>query len=437
MLRKNSNWLGIHVYELLRGSFFAMQARIAASVASLIFYVVLARSIGVDQTGVFFLGITLVLISSIIGRLGLDNALLRFASGHAEAGEWGDIQSIFQYAAIRATVGSGAATAILLIGSGWLADSIFEKPDLALPLRYMAIAVVPITLVNILAQLFRAVRRAGSAVFIQNGMIPGLALVIFVLVPADWSALAAAKVYAVAAISAAVLAVVYWMRVAKTSSGTSATDNLKELRASSGALYVSSIMNRIVMPWAAMILLGIFGSSHDLGLFGTASRIAMLVGFVGLAVNSITAPKLAAEHKKGDDITLLSALPLVMAIIIFPEWLMNLFGDAFQSAATPLLILAAGELVNLATGSVAYLLMMTGNHAYYRRATVIAAALNIVLGLILIPEYGATGAAMSTAASVACVNLVSAYYAWRQLHFLPVPNLLARIRGKSRDASDR
>ncbi len=96
MLRKNSNWLGIHVYELLRGSFFAMQARIAASVASLIFYVVLARSIGVDQTGVFFLGITLVLISSIIGRLGLDNALLRFASGHAEAGEWGDIQSIFQ-----------------------------------------------------------------------------------------------------------------------------------------------------------------------------------------------------------------------------------------------------------------------------------------------------------------------------------------------------
>ena len=280
-------------------------------------------------------------------------------------------------------------------------------------------------------------------------MIPGLALVIFVLVPADWSALAAAKVYAVAAISAAVLAFVYWMRVAKTSSGTSATDNLKELRASSGALYVSSIMNRIVMPWAAMILLGIFGSSHDLGLFGTASRIAMLVGFVGLAVNSITAPKLAAEHKKGDDITLhhiarvanalmlLSALPLVMAIIIFPEWLMELFGDAFQSAATPLLILAAGELVNLATGSVAYLLMMTGNHAYYRRATVIAAALNIVLGLILIPEYGATGAAMSTAASVACVNLVSAYYAWRQLHFLPVPNLLARIRGKSRDASDR
>ena len=128
---------------------------------------------------------------------------------------------------------------------------------------------------------------------------------------------------------------------------------------------------------------------------------------------------------------LVTALPVVVAIVIFPEWLMSLFGAAFESASVPLVILAIGQLINAATGSVAYILMMTGHEVCYRRATIVAAVVNVVLGIILIPKYGAIGAAISTSASVACVNLVSAYYVWRQLHFLPLPQAITAWRSKS------
>ena len=116
-------------------------------------------------------------------------------------------------------------------------------------------------------------------------------------------------------------------------------------------------------------------------------------------------------------IMLLVSVPVTLFILLFPEWLMSMFGDAFTAAATALMILTIGQFVNIATGSVGYLLSMTGNETKVRDNVVISGILSVALGIILIPYYGVIGAAIAYACGVASQNLLGVYQVKKYLGF--------------------
>jgi O-antigen/teichoic acid export membrane protein len=95
---------------------------------------------------------------------------------------------------------------------------------------------------------------------------------------------------------------------------------------------------------------------------------------------------------------------------------LHLFGTKFEQGAWPLRILTLGQLVNVATGSVGYLLIMTGNQTLLRNNTTVWAILNLVGNLVLVPSYGAVGAATSTAVCLASMNIVSWWIVRKKLN---------------------
>ena len=86
---------------------------------------------------------------------------------------------------------------------------------------------------------------------------------------------------------------------------------------------------------------------------------------------------------------------------------MGIFGNSFKSGAFILVILALGQFINVITGSVGYLLMMSGNERLLRNNIIFIAVLNLTLNLLLIPKYGILGAAISTSVSLALQNIIS------------------------------
>jgi O-antigen/teichoic acid export membrane protein len=114
---------------------------------------------------------------------------------------------------------------------------------------------------------------------------------------------------------------------------------------------------------------------------------------------------------------LLAAAPVVTLMVCFPHWLMWLFGDEFVAGAPLLRILAIGQFINVATGSVGYLLMMTGHEKDMRNSLLVVAPCSILLSLWLIPLYGATGAAVATALAIAGQNLLAVFWVRRRLGF--------------------
>lgn len=115
------------------------------------------------------------------------------------------------------------------------------------------------------------------------------------------------------------------------------------------------------------------------------------------------------------------AAPVLLLFIVAPSWVMGLFGPEFTTGGTVLLVLALGQFINVATGSVGFVLIMTGNERLARNNTVIAATVSLVLNVLLIPRLGALGAAIATAASIASLNLSAAYLVKRQLGILTIP----------------
>ena len=80
----------------------------------------------------------------------------------------------------------------------------------------------------------------------------------------------------------------------------------------------------------------------------------------------------------------------------------------------PLAILCIGQLANAGIGSVAYLLIMTGHGREAATGIGVGAIVELLLSLLLIPRWGASGAAVATAISLITWNVVLAVFLWRR-----------------------
>ncbi|MEY8213179.1 MAG: MATE family efflux transporter, partial [Colwellia sp.] len=129
----------------------------------------------------------------------------------------------------------------------------------------------------------------------------------------------------------------------------------------------------LAVQWSGVLIAAVFVSSTDIAYLSAAQRTAMLTSFVLLVVNMVVAPRYARlwQENKINEIQRLAkwstrgmamlAAPIVAAMIFLPEVIMGLFGAEFKVAGNLLAIMAIGQFINVATGSVGYLLNMSGH----------------------------------------------------------------------------
>lgn len=175
------------------------------------------------------------------------------------------------------------------------------------------------------------------------------------------------------------------------------------------------------------VMLGILKDSASVGLYTVANRGAGLISFLLIAVNTALAPTFASLYAEGDRkklqkivsngcrIVFFAALMIATLLIVFGQWFLLLFGEEFVQGQTALTILSIGQLINASTGSVALLLLMTGHERDTAIGVTISALLNVFLNVILIPEWGANGAATATAISMMVWNVILAVFAYKRL----------------------
>ncbi len=157
-----------------------------------------------------------------------------------------------------------------------------------------------------------------------------------------------------------------------------------------------------------VLILGMFAPMSQVALYAVASRVAIL-GSLGLrAASPITGPLVAERFARQDlrgveRVAFLAAalstgyaLVFVSVLLIGGRRVLGLFGSEYAQAFPLLLIVCAGYLINAVVGSVDQLLIMTKHQGKYTRMLVVTVAINIALNYLLIPRYGAFGAAYAT-----------------------------------------
>jgi O-antigen/teichoic acid export membrane protein len=115
------------------------------------------------------------------------------------------------------------------------------------------------------------------------------------------------------------------------------------------------------------------------------------------------------------------ASPILLLFVLFPAKVLALFGAKFAGGAPVLAILAIGQFVNVATGSVGWILIMCGYERLMRNIIIVCATATVALNFLLIPLYGVVGAALATATTLALQMLVAAALVWRKLGLVTLP----------------
>lgn len=418
---------GGHSAEVMQGVAWSLTLKIIGSGIGFAFNVAVARLLGVEGAGVFFLALAIVTIGSVVGRLGLDNALLRFVSAGASVRDWERVNGVYALGLQVAILASSAVTVIIFASSSFLANVLFMKPELTETLRWMSFSIVPFTLLNLHAESLKGLKRVGGAMLVQGISLPLLSLAVIYPLVKMGGVSGAAWAYNIAAFVTAVLGLCLWNQATALHKKVSGVFSYKELWNSCKHLAVAAILNRAVLPWAPIFFLGIWASNAEVGIFSVANRTVMLVTLLLFSVNNILAPKFSELYVKNDivslertaqlmaKITLLFTSPIFLVLIFFGKEVMGGFGEAFRSGGIVLTILSIGQLVNVATGSVGVLLVATGNEKSYQQITVYSTFFLIVLSVVMIPLLGAMGAAIAASVAVAVNNISASWMVYSKL----------------------
>ncbi len=423
-IRQAYSKLDSHSLELLQGSVFGFGSRLAATATVFVFNVVLARMLGADQIGLYFLGIATITVLAVFSRLGIDNAVLRFASAHIARKEWANVAALYWHGNKIILIASCVLAVILYISSTWLANQVFSKPPLTAILANLAIALPFIALIPLQSRFLQSAKKVGSALYTQNALIPTILLLILLLLPLDWDVHHVTIAYAAVALGALIISITLWIHSVPILGQYNTNYNFTALKHSSRALFPANIVNKVLQPWAAILFLGFWGSAAEVGWFVTATRTAALIAFAIVPVNTILAPKMAIMAHEGDlrglirlarnatALIVLIAIPIVCSILIAPDYVMGVFGEGFSGAGQLLVILALGQIVNVLTGPVQSILVMTGNEDAHRTASLIGGCITLALCIFLIPFFGAIGAAWTSTCGFAITNIFSSAFVW-------------------------
>ena len=388
-----------------------------------VFIFLIARLLGEAALGRFGLAFATTELLSKAGMLGFDNSIIPFMAHRVASGDADGARRVFRRAAAVATVASSLVALVAIPVVVWLAATrgldAFSRGAAVMLLALPGIAVARIATGasrSVLAMSSEFYSRGITETWVTTGVfVVAIALGLRDAAPALAVALGttAAAVVAYALASRAIEA-----RVGARRSRTSAPadspgpvpTNAEMLRFSL-PIAGSSLLTVLVMQ-ADVLLLGTYVNRapgvtvESFGVFCAAAQVAGGLRKVRQVFDPIFAPIVAtraagAERAALRDTVagpgrwvLAAQLPAVGAMVLAAGPIMAIYGAGFRSGALWLALLAIAHGTNAFAGLVETLLMIQRPSLNLLNAS-LTVAVQLVVGLLLIPRMGVTGAALA------------------------------------------
>ncbi len=421
--------------EVFSATFFILVVKFIFAFIGLILSLVITRYLSTADAGYYFFMLSVVALLSVVGRAGLDNAIVRFVATANKKLNSLKVNFILVLSARLTLVVSITLSVLLWLLCQYGYPVLITDEAYIYPLLWAAYIIPISSLYLVYVQGFQGLKHI-KAFALFNGGIRALNLVglLFIILFYDEFSLEQAfTIYFTASLLALAFIVLSWKKrnkqeySDKNSVDEDNSDFKGEFYRCSFSLWGIACL-AIVMGQGAQVLLGFFSSAEQVAYFAVANRIAMLVSFILLAINGVLSPKFAEISDDNDTerlqklyrsstrLMLIVACPILILGFIFSPDILSLFGQQYQEASTILRILVATQFVKVIVGSVGQLLIMTGREKKQRQSLSIAVATLLILSLILMPNYGALGAAIATFVAVTINNSLGMFNVVRKLN---------------------
>ncbi len=407
--------------QLIRGFSGNISLRVLSMLLTLGSGVMLARLLGPEQYGTYAFILSIIALIGLPTQGGMPTLIVRETAKYQHSQEYNSLKGLLKFSGVFVTFYSFLAIGIggAIIWNLW--GSVDERTTSFL----WALLLLPIiALSSIRGSTLTGLRKVVQGSFpeqIVRPLVVVLLLGITILFEWEISASIAIQYTLLAAFLAFVVGAILLMK--------SIPVELKNVRPEYHVkLWVSSLLPLVLFSslniansQVGVVLLGFYTSNEDIGYFRVAFQGASLLSFSLVALNAVLAPHIIRLYKDEDydrlqkmlrmgaRVTLGLTLPFLLTYLFYGDIFVKLlFGEEYLPALNLLIIMSIGQFISVAMGSVGLVLNMLNHEKETVRASLLSIFLNILLGLVLIPQIGVMGAAIATTVSLSSWNILLA-----------------------------
>jgi len=438
--RRSADLLGL----VVKASFGSFIVNVLSAGVGFLCHVLLARLLGRRDYGIYAYAFSWMTLLGLLATVGLDGAFRRFLPVYRAQGDWAAFRGLFRFGhAIVVFAGVGGAVLALLAVRGF-------GPSLGNgygPTLAIAAGLVPLLGLGLLARAgLEAQRRAVQGQIplrlVRPALTIGFVVPAVMVLPGRMNAPGAMALHVLATLAAVLLGHTLLFRALPPATrGVMPRTERRAWLDMSLPVFALTILG-LVLQQIDLLMLGALPGAATTGAYAAAQRLVLPASLGMVAVNSITVPMMAELHETGRHRELqrvlstaalgifVTTIPMALVLCAFAGPFLRLFGPGFDEARNALLLLLACQVVGAVTGSVGYLLTMTGYQVRTALVLAMCTAANVALNLVFIPRWGMEGAAFATLLTTIAWNAVLLLFVLRILRVNPTALAIVwRTRG--------
>ncbi len=398
----------------------AFSTKGAAAGLQFIQSVVLGRYLGVEALGYYFFAVSVYRIAESAAPCGVTLSTVR-EIGAAQATEsWATIRRLARQSALFCLAAGLAFAVVIWLGAGEITRTFEGEVKAESAVRWMALAIAPGCGAVALAAVLRGLGRQSTANILGSMVIPFVATLVFVLWTHQQSYVGAVIAFIIAQFVAHSALAFFVARL--TRGRTDAVETGHSLFRGAFPLWIVTVAS-LGNDSLGIVMLGLFGTPADVGIFGVAVRLAMPLSVLGASIQAVYEPKFAGYYRTANyeelrkefrsslrhSFILAGTMLVAMAVLVKP--LLLLFGPEFVQARPAFLVILLGTCTMAAFGPSGSLMTMTHKGHYNAWVAIASLPLAAVLLTFLIPAYGGFGAAVATSVALTLRTLAQAWAA--------------------------
>lgn len=386
--------------------------------------ILFARLLGPHQLGYYTYTLSIISLISVVSSMGLPNLLIREISKYETLKSWGHIKGILKYSSrvLFFSILVGIIIAIFFSTNAKEKVQSFDRNTFLVSVLLLPFMTIGMIRTAILRGFNRIIISQLPDSIIKNSIILG-ALLFTVFLNLKLNSISAVLITLLSVVIVFIIGH-YLLITTLSKEITSATHiTYSNVWMRSMATFLVVDIMSIASSNIDVLLLGFFNGPSSVGIYQVASRGAEFIAFPLMAINMLFATKISQLYvknklnelqeliKRSTIIIILISAPVLVLIILLGQVLVStLFGNSYTSGYSVLVILSVGQFIKVLMGSAALLLNMTGYERYTAFGISISVSISTIFNLLLIPQYGVVGAAVSN-----CMGLIVcsvAYVYW-------------------------
>lgn len=407
--------------QLLRGGIGVLSIKVISTGLGLISSIILTRALGVEQFGIYTYIFALIALLTVPAQFGMTTLVIRETAKTEASKNWGLMKGLWAWTNLTSLALSAVIITLCIIYINFApVSATLDKNSYLLAL----ISIPFIALSNLRGAALQGLRKIVKGQLPENIIRP---LFMIAMVGLAWY-YSDTGLQAFDAVLYSVIATVIAFVIG---AGLLLKEKPKEVNRLQTMEYKTPEWFKSIIPLSLLegvliinsqtdlLMLGMFANETEVGLYRVAFQGAALTTLGLTAVASMAMPYMARYHSQNriDKLAYLSvmsarasmllALPALLLFAFFGKAILLLFfGESFADSYIVLLILTISQFLNAFFGTSGRILNMAGLEKLSLKTMVLATVVNLILNAILIPNYGAAGAALATAISIVLRNFI-------------------------------